>query len=114
MHYCNVPVPEKLQEAINKIQSFAKEKIIIFVKTRRTAKVLCEYLMEKLPELHPKWISGIATMNGQTRSQQKEIMKAFKEEPSFRLIVATSVLEEGIDIPECKLVGCILINDSSR
>ncbi|KAK4025948.1 hypothetical protein OUZ56_014980 [Daphnia magna] len=89
---------------------------IIFVERRSVASVLYHYLKDirvhdtTLEFVKPLFTMGQAAASNATLTEsqilnmkQKEIMRDFRE-GHCNLVVATSVLEEGIDIPECNLI----------
>ncbi|KAG6645299.1 endoribonuclease Dicer homolog 2-like isoform X1 [Carya illinoinensis] len=80
---------------------------IVFVERIVTAIVLNSLLNEFLPK-HSSWKSKyIAGSNSglqsQTRKKQNEIVREFRE-GMVNVIVATSILEEGLDVQSCNLV----------
>ncbi|XP_054159182.1 endoribonuclease Dicer-like [Oppia nitens] len=90
---------------------------IIFVAQRSVAKVLAEWL-NKIKELKPTefgflnvdWVVGHSNRPGfeslvtsYTDKQQQDVIDRFRNE-SLNLIIATSVLEEGLDIRKCNVV----------
>ncbi|XP_064484373.1 endoribonuclease Dicer-like isoform X2 [Ornithodoros turicata] len=89
---------------------------IIFVEQRRTAQVLTKWLSEVaegLPEyafLRPQFMvghGGSLTKGlqeaGMTFSKQYKVLKGFRSH-KYNLLVATAVVEEGMDVPRCNLV----------
>lgn len=81
---------------------------ILFVRTKKHASAMRVWVLEH-PELnhliHPDVITGHtgATGAGMTIVEQKEVMKRFHTgETNF--LIATSVAEEGLDVPECNFV----------
>ncbi|KAI9563248.1 hypothetical protein GHT06_010706 [Daphnia sinensis] len=89
---------------------------IVFVERRSVASVLHHYLKDirvhdtTLEFVKPLFTMGQAAASNATLTEtqilnmkQKEIMREFRE-GRCNLVVATSVLEEGIDIPECNLI----------
>lgn len=81
---------------------------IIFVKTRELAKALVTWMRETEPlrKLHATEFVGQAaslTEGGMTKRRQKDALHYFKG-GQHKLLVATSVAEEGLDITQCKLV----------
>ncbi|KAN0101426.1 P-loop containing nucleoside triphosphate hydrolase protein [Hyaloscypha variabilis] len=89
---------------------------LIFVEQRVTAIALCQLLSEH-PETKNLFTSGtfVGTSTNQSRKTeladlldqkcQKEVLKSFRE-GSKNIIIATSALEEGIDVSACNVVIC--------
>ncbi|KAJ4824762.1 hypothetical protein Tsubulata_024394 [Turnera subulata] len=80
---------------------------IVFVERVITAIVLQDLLNELLPR-HCSWSSKYIAGNNsglqlQTRKIQNEIVEEFRE-GKVNVIVATSILEEGLDVQSCNLV----------
>ncbi|XP_021282374.1 endoribonuclease Dicer homolog 2 isoform X1 [Herrania umbratica] len=80
---------------------------IIFVERVITAIVLQSLLSELLPK-HNSWkteyIAGNSSgLHSQTRKKQNEIVEEFRK-GMVNIIVATSILEEGLDVQSCNLV----------
>lgn len=119
------PNPPSLQNISNKCDSLFqflkgahnKEfRGLIFVEQRVTAIALCQLLSEH-PETKNLFTSGtfVGTSTNQSRKTeladlldqkfQKEALKSFRE-GSKNIIIATSALEEGIDVPTCNVVIC--------
>ncbi|QQK44191.1 Helicase, C-terminal [Penicillium digitatum] len=102
----------KLELLMGKLQEqFAKSpdtKCIVFTQRRNTAKVmlqLCEKL--QIPNLRPEILVGVRKgdaigMNSTFRRQFLVLAKFRKSE--VNCLFATSVAEEGLDIPDCNLV----------
>ncbi|CAI0436579.1 unnamed protein product [Linum tenue] len=88
-------------------RNFKDIRCIVFVERVITAIVLQSLLSEILPE-HVSWKtmyiagnnSGLQT---QTRKTQNEIVEEFRK-GMVNIIVATSILEEGLDVQSCNLV----------
>ncbi|KAK3102774.1 hypothetical protein FSP39_013845 [Pinctada imbricata] len=83
---------------------------LVLVKQRSTAKMVCSILqsesMVKSLGLSVVYVVGHgagSAEGGMTVSQQKRLLEEVKAH-RHQIIVATSVAEEGIDIPECQLV----------
>ena len=80
---------------------------IVFVKMRKTAEKLCQLLKSTptLANLNPEFFVGHG--NGGEgmawRGEQEVVLKAFKSGQT-KLLISTSVLEEGLDVPICNLV----------
>ena len=85
------------------------DRIIIFVQTKRTARWLCKLLSEDdtiRQSLAPKVFVGQASgqLDGMTwQHQQKQVLHCFHSGET-RLLVATSVLQEGLDVPICNKI----------
>ncbi|KAI5574688.1 hypothetical protein BDE02_10G160800 [Populus trichocarpa] len=80
---------------------------IVFVERVITAVVLESLLRELLPK-HSSWktkyIAGNNSgLQSQTRQMQNEIVEEFRK-GMVNIIVATSILEEGLDVQSCNLV----------
>jgi len=88
---------------------------IVFVERRSSAYVLYHLIKEaskndeRLRFIRPQFTMGQASKGNVYREsdilgmKQREIMKQFRE-GQCNLLVATSVLEEGIDIPACNVI----------
>ena len=102
------PLLKQLEHVlVEQFQHFSKSKAIIFVETKKQATSVCRWISSVDTLAHIK--AGVVT--GQTRetglkmtiTDQVETIKGFRED-QYNLLIATSVLEEGIDIPACNLV----------
>ncbi|KAG7477062.1 hypothetical protein MATL_G00089250 [Megalops atlanticus] len=81
---------------------------ILFVRTRALAEAMKEWVLETpvLAHLKPRVLIGrrkTDIVEGMTLSKQKAALDAFQEGGS-KLLIATSVADEGIDIATCNLV----------
>lgn len=111
----NNPLLKKLAEIIRR--SFAPSTTaaaadqltrgLIFVRTRELTLAICEWLEAldggALKALKPLPLTGAhasTDRGGKTLSEQNSLLQAFRDGDT-RLLVCTSVAEEGIDIPEC-------------
>jgi len=105
MEACKSSSTERCSKADTLIQILHKEptlKSIIFVKTRSQATTLCTILSENFPGMDILKVvgHGSSSHGGMTSSDQISRVNKFKDTKSG-VIVATSVLEEGIDITDC-------------
>ncbi|XP_051875329.1 antiviral innate immune response receptor RIG-I-like isoform X3 [Pristis pectinata] len=84
-----------------------KTKTIMFVRTRALADALRNWLKdtETLAFLQPEMLLGRSKNTGMTLPSQKEVLNSFRNESGgSKILVATSVADEGIDIVQCNLV----------
>jgi ERCC4-type nuclease len=97
------PKLTKLKEILIK-ESSKDKKIIVFSNYRDTASQLVDEI-NKIENLKATLFIGQAKRNenGLTQKQQKQIIEDFKEN-KFNCLVATSVAEEGLDIPQVDYV----------
>ena len=92
----------KLEELLNECSP--ETKAIVFVRTQISANRLFEHLEEKFPDMKPGIILGHSGYFGMNwEDEQKPVLRDFRDGKT-RLILATSVLEEGLDVAECDLV----------
>ena len=98
-------ISERLQTLDLYIKN-AKEdsRMLVFVNKRSTARFLTSYIQKHFPELNPQMVVGHSGYDGMVwEAQQQKCIKEFAGGDS-RLIVSTSVLEEGIDVGLCDTV----------
>ncbi|KAK6185596.1 hypothetical protein SNE40_007796 [Patella caerulea] len=81
---------------------------IIFVRTRATCYALCDWMKseKELKCLNAEAFTGAGAHEdegGMTQNEQDAIIGRFRD-GKIKLIIATSVAEEGLDIPECNIV----------
>ncbi|XP_013391117.1 probable ATP-dependent RNA helicase DDX58 isoform X2 [Lingula anatina] len=81
---------------------------IVFCKTRALTETLKNWMLEteSLKALNPKCLVGTnaaVDKKGMTSSQQVDVLSYFKG-GKVKLLIATSVAEEGLDIKQCNLV----------
>ncbi|XP_038660048.1 probable ATP-dependent RNA helicase DDX58 isoform X1 [Scyliorhinus canicula] len=83
-----------------------KTKTILFVQTRALADALRKWLhdCQALTFLQPEMLLGRSKNTGMTLPSQKKVLTSFKDEFGSKILVATSVADEGIDIAQCNLV----------
>lgn len=100
------PVELKICETFSRSKD---SKGIVFVSTKKHADRMCKWIssLSDAPTLglNPEVFTGHAQTNnlGMSTDQQKAVMRKF-EKGECNLLVATSVAEEGLDIPACNLV----------
>ncbi|XP_078494414.1 ATP-dependent RNA helicase DHX58-like [Ciona intestinalis] len=106
----NNPMIEALYKILK--TEFTKQpesKCIIFVRTRPIAKALITCIEESEVEklhLNPKQLTGAGAaveLGGMTKSTQEDTIASFRD-GRCKVIVATSVAEEGLDIKACNLI----------
>lgn len=83
-----------------------QERILIFVDRRNTAERLCRRLKEDsdVGQMNPDYVIGNSN-GGFPREVQQAVLKTF-DEGTCQVLVATSVLEQGIDVAACGVVIC--------
>uniref|UniRef100_A0A2N9FEH6 Uncharacterized protein n=1 Tax=Fagus sylvatica TaxID=28930 RepID=A0A2N9FEH6_FAGSY len=96
-----------LIESLLEYRDLKDIRCIVFVERVITAIVLHYLLNELLPKYSSwksKYIAGNNTrLQSQTRKKQNEIVEEFRK-GMVNIIVATSILEEGLDVQSCNLV----------
>jgi len=104
----NVEHP-KLQEIVNivrhQLDIKPNSRIIIFTHYRDTSSYVAK-MLEDVENARPVRFIGQASKSedkGLTQKQQADVIKKFKE-GSYNVLIATSVAEEGLDIPSTELV----------
>lgn len=101
---------QKLMEVLKEKRNTKGMKAIVFVNTRESASIIYQRMMDESKKnntdfIRPVLITGHGTSsnNGMSLSQQNNSIESFRNGNS-NAIIATSVIEEGFDIPECNLV----------
>eukprot|EP00039_Didymoeca_costata_P029984 m.27404 g.27404 ORF g.27404 m.27404 type:complete len:679 (-) comp7891_c0_seq1:1251-3287(-) len=89
-----------IEEALPTNKKISEFRAIVFVKNIVSAQLLAKHLNEKLENVYADYIVGRAEDKKET--QQNKIEEFRKG--NFNVLVATSVVEEGIDVRSCKLV----------
>ena len=95
----------------------AAENVIIFVQTKAAARMLQKHLEARLTKdardaVKVGLVVGKSAPNGMTGDKQQEQISAFRRQ-SVRAIIATNVLEEGLDVPRCDTVIRLLYTKMS-
>ncbi|XP_030830684.1 probable ATP-dependent RNA helicase DDX58, partial [Strongylocentrotus purpuratus] len=104
LHAIN-PVLNELGRQLKKAYARNEESLsIIFTKTRASAKALEKWINEDpdLNHINAGKLTGGGNQ-GMTSTEQNRNLQLFKDK-KYRILVATSVAEEGLDITECNMV----------
>ena len=104
------PLLNAAEEKLASVFEYKRDsKVIFFVRTKVHAQSICKWI-ESLPiaseySIHPRVLTGHTrdTGTGVTQGAQQEVMDSFHS-GECNLLVATSVAEEGLDVPACNLV----------
>ena len=97
---------EKLADMFNYER---KSKGIFFFRTKRHTQSICEWInilpIASTYGIHPRVLTGHTrdTGTGMIQVAQEEVMDSFRD-GKCNLLIATSVAEEGLDVPACNLV----------
>ena len=82
----------------------SETRAIVFVRTQLTARRIFDHLETKFPNLNPRMVLGHGGHYGMSwEDDQKPTLRDFRDGET-NLLVATSVLEEGLDVSKCDLV----------
>lgn len=110
------PLSAKVNKLVDILERYQGEPMgIVFVKERATAAVL-SHILSIHPRIKPRYRVGSVVGTSKIPGRRKDFLDLSRKEDrlsleGFRkgrsnLLVATSVLEEGIDVPACNLVIC--------
>jgi ERCC4-related helicase len=93
---------------MNKLNQYRNDnaRILVFVERRDTAERLSRRLQDdpNIGRMNPEYVVGNSS-GGLPKERQQEIMEKFRS-GECQVIVATSVLEQGIDVAACNVVIC--------
>ena len=108
-------IPPVQNPLLQQAEAILKEKFtknpnskgIFFVRTQKHASSMREWLLSVGTglQIQPRMITGHKgeAGYGMTQTQQEEVIESFRE-GECNVLVATSVAEEGLDVPACNLV----------
>ncbi len=98
-------IPEVIKIVKEQLAKNKNSKIIIFTHYRDTSSYVCEKLNEVEFAKPVRFIgqAGKGSDKGLTQKQQVKIINEFKQD-RYNILIATSVAEEGLDIPSTDLV----------
>lgn len=105
---CNPKLVKLEDMLVRKFSAEPDSRAMIFVRTKVMASALVQWMLRRpqLKPMNPLKITGAgesAEQGGMTKVQQVDVIKGFGEGKN-RILVATSVAEEGLDIQECNMV----------
>ncbi|XP_054766744.2 antiviral innate immune response receptor RIG-I-like [Lytechinus pictus] len=100
------PVLQRLEKIL--IQEYEEKEetlAILFTNTRDSTRALQAWIQEtpSLASVNPGTLIGTGGSTGMTQTQQEQLLAMFKEK-KHKLVISTSVAEEGLDIQMCNLV----------
>ena len=102
------PLLSNLKDILSEtFRSNRNSRAILFVRTKKHAFSMCKWASSlKSLNITPDVITGHTreTGEGMTQVKQEEVMERFRREGGSNLLIATSVAEEGLDVPACNLV----------
>jgi helicase len=103
---------EKINKCLDIIEYYSKDKFLVFVHTKKTGEMLKKELIN----------CGIETEFHNANLEKKkriELENRFKNDPNFRIIVATSTLSCGLNLPSRRVIvlgvnrGLVYVENSS-
>ncbi|KAK0566484.1 Dicer-like protein 1 [Tilletia horrida] len=98
------PKIKKLMRLLEDFKTKRDGRGIIFVKEKLTVVALTRYLSAQLaPQITVEAIVGHSGRQGHNWKHQKEVLAKFRA-GNIQLLIATSVVEEGLDVPACNFV----------
>lgn len=108
--YENKSLSELRTTVLKEFTSRDQARGIIFTKTRRSAIALCQWIQEN-PKFADVGVKASHVIGGgdqsvvkpMTSAEQKDVLNKFRN-GDVNLLIATTVAEEGLDIPECNFV----------
>ena len=98
----NAPRYKILSQQLSRAKSDSK--VLIFVDTRESARRLLKAIDNDFPDFQSQQVVGHGGWDGQQWVGNQEDIIANFHSGKCRLLVCTSVLEEGIDVSSCDLV----------
>jgi len=92
----------KMDKAMEIVSKYKDGKVIVFTEYRKTVEDIIDALKDNKGILAQRFI-GQAGRDGMSQTEQQQALREFKD-GKFNVLVATSVGEEGLDIPEVDAV----------
>ena len=96
----------KLNAAISLLEDIMTEsdsKVIIFTEYKDTL----DYIVNNLKKKHPEWSQSILSLSSEETRDEKlfnKVRNAFEKDPKARILVATDVIAEGVNIQVANIV----------
>ena len=100
------PLLLKLAEIIVQKMQYGESKAIIIVQTIQQARSICKWIEQHRDlkdKIIPRVVVGQKKVEGMTKAVQNSNVTSLRRGET-NLLVTTSILEEGMDIPKCNLV----------
>uniref|UniRef100_A0A7C2NZU6 DUF3883 domain-containing protein n=1 Tax=candidate division WOR-3 bacterium TaxID=2052148 RepID=A0A7C2NZU6_UNCW3 len=96
----------KLNATISLLENIISEsnsKVIIFTEYKDTL----DYIIKNLRKMHPEWGQSILSLSSEETRDEKlfnKVRQAFEKDPKARILVATDVIAEGVNLQVANVV----------